>query len=106
MADFSTAGTPSISISDKPVLRPAVAEDTGRLKIALAEAFVEDPVFAWLMPDADSRLARLRRFFDVELRHLVIPNGRGWTSPALRESRCFRHAASASAYTGRGESSP
>lgn len=83
MADFSTAGTPSISISDKPVLRPAVAEDTGRLKIALAEAFVEDPVFAWLMPDADSRLARLRRFFDVELRHLVIPNGRGWTSPAL-----------------------
>jgi ribosomal protein S18 acetylase RimI-like enzyme len=83
MVDFSTAGTPSISTSEKPTLRPATAEDVGRLKLALAEAFVDDPVFGWLMPDEDSRLARLRRFFDIELRHLVIPRGRTWTSPAL-----------------------
>jgi len=83
VARFSTAGTPSISTIDKPILRPAIAEDVGHLKTALAEAFVDDPVFGWLMPDADRRLARLRRFFEIELRHLVIPNGRAWTSPGL-----------------------
>ncbi len=64
-------------------MRPALAEDVGGLKLALAEAFVEDPVFSWLMPDEDSRLARLRRFFAIELQRLVLPRGRAWTSPEL-----------------------
>jgi ribosomal protein S18 acetylase RimI-like enzyme len=64
-------------------LRPAVADDVDRLRLALSNAFFEDPVFSWLMPDEQSRHARLRRFFEVELRHLVIPRGRAWTSPEL-----------------------
>ncbi|HEY5193073.1 MAG TPA: GNAT family N-acetyltransferase [Solirubrobacteraceae bacterium] len=63
--------------------REAFTADVSQLKVTLAEAFLDDPVFSWLMPDEGSRLARLRRFFDVELRHLVIPRGRAWTSPTL-----------------------
>jgi ribosomal protein S18 acetylase RimI-like enzyme len=64
-------------------LRPATAEDVGRLKTVLAEAFFDDPVFAWLMPEGDKRLARLRRYFGVDLRHYSLPRGRVWTTGDL-----------------------
>jgi ribosomal protein S18 acetylase RimI-like enzyme len=35
---------------------------------ALAAAFHDDPLFAWLLPSAASRRRRLRRFFGTELR--------------------------------------
>jgi GNAT superfamily N-acetyltransferase len=55
----------------------------GRLSQALAQAFVEDPIFSWLMPDERRRETRLRRFFAVELRRLVLPRGIAWTSGEL-----------------------
>lgn len=64
-------------------LRPATAEDVHRLKATLAEAFYEDPIFNWLMPDDASRLARSRRFFAIGLRHMALARGRVWTSNDL-----------------------
>jgi ribosomal protein S18 acetylase RimI-like enzyme len=64
-------------------LRTATADDVHRLTIALAEAFYEDPIFSWLMPDDRSRLARLRRFYAIELRHVALTRGCAWTSSDL-----------------------
>ncbi len=61
-------------------LRMASAGDVKRLKVVLAEAFYDDPIFGWLMPDEQSRLARLRRFFAIQLRHVALTRGRVWTS--------------------------
>jgi GNAT superfamily N-acetyltransferase len=73
---------PSVPLAD-PGLRRATVEDVHRLKAVLAEAFFEDPVFGWLMPDDTRRRARLRRFFAIELRRLVLPRGRVWTTDDL-----------------------
>jgi GNAT superfamily N-acetyltransferase len=66
-----------------PAQRHATQEDVHRLKAVLADAFVEDPIFGWLMPDDSSRRARLRRYFGIELRHLALPRGRVWTTSDL-----------------------
>lgn len=66
-----------------PVLRLAAAEDVQRLKTVLTEAFFEDPILGWLMPEDAKRLARLRRYFGIELRHLALARGRVWTTDDL-----------------------
>jgi GNAT superfamily N-acetyltransferase len=66
-----------------PALRQATAEDVRRLTNVLAEAFFDDPVFGWLMPEEGKRRARLRRYFGIELRHYVLPRGRVWTTGDL-----------------------
>jgi GNAT superfamily N-acetyltransferase len=66
-----------------PVLRPATAQDVPRLKAVMAEAFYDDPILTWLMPNDAKRLARLRRFFGVELGHLALQRGRVWTTNEL-----------------------
>jgi len=80
----STAGrdAPSPELADQG-LRRATAEDIRRLTTVLAEAFFEDPVFGWLMPEDTKRRARLRRYFTIELRHLVLPRGSVWTTSDL-----------------------
>lgn len=64
-------------------LRHATAEDVGRLRDVLAQAFFGDPVFGWLMPDDSKRHARLRRYFGIDLRFLALPRGRVWTTNNL-----------------------
>jgi ribosomal protein S18 acetylase RimI-like enzyme len=64
-------------------LRKATADDVHRLKATLAEAFYDDPIFGWLMPDEKRRLARLRRFFAIQLRHVALTRGCVWTSSDL-----------------------
>jgi GNAT superfamily N-acetyltransferase len=64
-------------------LRKATAEDVDRLKVVMADAFFEDPIFGWLMPDDTKRAARLRRYFAIELRHLALARGRVWTTSDL-----------------------
>jgi GNAT superfamily N-acetyltransferase len=61
-------------------LRPAAAADVRSLATILAEAFYEDPIFNWLMPDDAPRLARSRRFFAIGRRHMALAHGRVWTS--------------------------
>lgn len=64
-------------------LRKATIEDVPRLKTVLAEAFFDDPILSWLMPEDGKRLARLRRYFGIELRHLALARGRVWTTSDL-----------------------
>lgn len=79
IADSSPAGAnlPSPTRPTKP--RKAGGHEVYNLSQALAEAFMEDPVFSWLMPDEQRRHGRLRRFFAFELRHLVLARGAAWT---------------------------
>ena len=78
-----TPRTTPQSIDQEFEARTATAEDAGRLSTALAEAFLEDPIFSWLMPNRASRPARLRRFFSIELRHLVLERGEAFTTGEL-----------------------
>jgi len=64
-------------------LRRATAEDVPRLRAMLAEAFFDDPVFGWLMPEDTTRRARLRSYFGIDLGHLTLPRGRVWTTGDL-----------------------
>ena len=82
MADMPPTPAQQHPRPDRPDLRPATPADLGRLQLALAAAFQDDPIFGWLMPDAASRPARLRRYFGQELRH-VLAHGRVWTATDL-----------------------
>jgi GNAT superfamily N-acetyltransferase len=64
-------------------LRQAATRDVEHLKAVMAEAFFEDPIFGWLMPDDTKRAARLHRYFAIELRHFALVRGRVWTTSDL-----------------------
>jgi hypothetical protein len=49
----------------------------------LADAFYDDPISGWLMPDEHTRPARLQRFYTIELRHVGLTRGHAWTSNEL-----------------------
>jgi GNAT superfamily N-acetyltransferase len=75
--------TPQVESSASAGLRLASKSDAPRLEVVLAKAFHEDPVIGWLTPDASRRPARLRHFFGIELRHMVLPNGCVWATSDL-----------------------
>ena len=55
-----------------PMIRPATAADLPAMAAALADAFDDDPVMAWLFPKARNRRRTLIRWFTVEgRRHLT-----------------------------------
>jgi GNAT superfamily N-acetyltransferase len=72
-----------VTVSAQVACRQAVAEEQAELARTLAAAFIEDPVFAWLLPRERTRPERLRRFFTIELRHLGSARGTVWTCDGL-----------------------
>lgn len=62
-------------------VRAATPADVTQLTRALAAAFEDDPIFAWLLPDRRRRHDRLLRFFALELEAVVLPTGSAWMSP-------------------------
>jgi ribosomal protein S18 acetylase RimI-like enzyme len=64
-------------------VRRATRADVSRLRTVLAEAFHDDPIFGWLIPDAAKRPARLRRHFGIELLYMSLPRGCVWTTQDL-----------------------
>lgn len=70
---------PSLAVGQDRTPREASPTDASRLSQALAAAFEEDPIFAWLLPNESQRFTRLVRFFDLELRHVVFGVGRVWS---------------------------
>ena len=85
MGEPSSAADSDVSSSRSAgaALRQAAAGDVHRLKAVMADAFFDDPIFGWLMPDATKRAARLRRYFAIELRYLALVRGRVWTTDNL-----------------------
>jgi GNAT superfamily N-acetyltransferase len=63
--------------------RTATDDHVGHLTGVLAAAFQHDPIFEWLMPNVATRQARLRRFFELELRQVALRHGTVWTSSEL-----------------------
>ncbi len=49
------------------------ARDVDALSALLARAFLHDPMQAWLFPNLEKRPARLRRFFELDMRHRLCP---------------------------------
>jgi GNAT superfamily N-acetyltransferase len=78
MTEPDLAGSSTGTVGVPP--RLAGAADVPALCDALADAFVDDPIFGWLIPSDEHRRARLGRFFELELRHVVLPKGQIWTS--------------------------
>jgi GNAT superfamily N-acetyltransferase len=63
-------------MSNLPSVRTGVGTDRSPdLSSALAEAFQDDPVMGWLLPDPERRVAALRRFFALECEHIALPHG-------------------------------
>lgn len=59
----------------QPRTSSATPEDWRALSDVLAAAFADDPVWSWLLPDGATRLERLRRFFGLETRAVVLRHG-------------------------------
>jgi GNAT superfamily N-acetyltransferase len=70
-------------VDERGSVREAAASsaDVAPLARALAAAFEDDPIFAWLLPDERRRPDRLLRFFTLELESVVLPSGTAWMSP-------------------------
>lgn len=73
---------------DRSVLTNA-AGTRGAVAISLAQAFQNDPVFRWLLPDDDARRAKLPKLFDL-LFEIEQPIGDIRTSPAAEAASFWR----------------
>src|SRR6185312_5810608 len=65
---------------ESPALRTAAPGDVPGLAAALADAFMEDPVYTWMLPRSRRLGARLRAMFTVELEQYGLPQGTVWTT--------------------------
>jgi ribosomal protein S18 acetylase RimI-like enzyme len=59
-------------------VRKATLADAPRLAQALASAFQDDPVIAWIFPDQQRRRAVLAAFMEFRLRKLAFPHDEVW----------------------------
>lgn len=60
-------------------VRAMESDDVGYLAEVLADAFFTDPIGEWLFPEPGHRPSGLRRLFESELRHVVLPHGASLT---------------------------
>jgi ribosomal protein S18 acetylase RimI-like enzyme len=61
-------------------VRKATLADAPRLARALASAFRDDPVIAWIFPDEQRRRRVLPAFMEFRLRKLAFPHDEVWTT--------------------------
>lgn len=61
-------------------VRIAAADAVPKVAAVLADAFINDPVFTWLLPGSLRPQARLRTMFEAEMEQYVVPNGAVWTT--------------------------
>jgi GNAT superfamily N-acetyltransferase len=87
------------------VIRKATRDDLPAIVDAMAHAFYDDPVFRWLFPDDDRRLAQSRKYFGGRARALArqdeiytVDGGKAaamwarpgeWQDPPLEVARQF-----------------
>lgn len=58
----------------------ATKRDVATLAVVMAQAFFDDPVMGWLLPDPRRRHDRLRRYFELELTLVGLARGQVWTT--------------------------
>ncbi len=64
-------------------VRTAAADAVPRVAAVLADAFINDPVFTWLLPGGRRLEQRLETMIAAEMEHYVLPNGGTvWTTSA------------------------
>lgn len=63
-----------------PEARKATAADIDALSGALARAFADDPLMAFIFPERE-RLSRMQRYFAAELRTVFLGLDEVWTTP-------------------------
>jgi len=77
------AGSPSEIAQpgiDQPLVRLATADDIPQLAKALADAFLNDPVYTWMLPGTLRLRPRLRAMFTAEMEQYGLPHGTVWTT--------------------------
>jgi GNAT superfamily N-acetyltransferase len=62
----------------RPALRIATADDVPRLAGALADAFIHDPVYTWMLPGRLTPKPRLRALFTAEMKCYGLRQGTVW----------------------------
>jgi ribosomal protein S18 acetylase RimI-like enzyme len=68
------------NLSPVDEVRSGGPADITVLARALAAAFEDDPIFAWLLRDKGRRRDQLLRFFTLEVGDVVLPSGKVWMS--------------------------
>jgi GNAT superfamily N-acetyltransferase len=58
-----------------PQVRPAMKADLRALSRTMARAFYDDPIMTWILPDAETRLAKLHRLFATMTRYHHLSAG-------------------------------
>jgi GNAT superfamily N-acetyltransferase len=72
---------PTVATPGREQLRRATADDLPRLADVLADAFMHDPVYTWMLPGSRRLRSRLRTMFAVEMEQYVLRNGGAlWTN--------------------------
>ncbi len=61
-------------------VRTAPADAVPKVSAVLADAFINDPVYRWLLPGSLRLKPRLGTIFAAELEQYVVPNGTVWTT--------------------------
>ncbi len=78
------ATVPEVSATAlSPAVRVAQSSESVSLKVALAAAFREDPIFCWLIGGGSRRQARLEQYFALQLAH-SFADGCVWTVDGLQ----------------------
>ncbi len=65
---------------ERPALRVATAADVSRLAGVLADAFIHDPVYTWMLPRRLPLKPRLRALFTAEMKCYGLRQGTVWTT--------------------------
>jgi ribosomal protein S18 acetylase RimI-like enzyme len=83
-AEATPQAIPEVSASAlSPTARVARPCESGSLKVALAAAFFDDPIFGWLIGRGANRQARLEQYFAIQLAHSTA-DGCVWTTDGLQ----------------------
>ena len=78
---------------EHPAVRIATADDVPRLASVLADAFMNDPVYTWMLPSSLRLNARLREMFTAELEQYGPPQGTVWTTAGCDGAVVHCHSA-------------
>jgi ribosomal protein S18 acetylase RimI-like enzyme len=79
-ATVDAAGLPIRPQPDGSDVRKATIEDVPRVVDAVARSFYDDPIFKWILPNDDQRLAKLRRGFALFARRIWYPQDEAYTT--------------------------